>query len=334
MSATSVHLSELIDLAGSVATVAAAEDTGLIRSLGRPAPPGEHARRLGLDAGAVELVLDTLVALGVAERRGAHVGLSPAVQSSAGGPLGDLLPMGELWDHLPALLRTGRRYAHMDGPVTTRATEYQTAVVALGRLFDEAARDLAARLPAVHGRILDIGAGSGVWSLAMCARAGDGARVTALDLPAVLPAFSDRARAQGLDNRVDTLAGDYHTVELPTATFERVVLANVLHLEVPTDAAALIARAARSLAPGGDLIVIYCLDAGDSRRDVARAVYALHLAMRTDHGRVHLRQDIEQWAIAAGLSIGALHAPAAPPWNVAALVFHTARRASGGGAVG
>lgn len=312
------HVSELTELAGSVATVTTAYEEGLIDSLSDPAPPAEHARRLGLDPDAVELVLDALVAVGVAEERNGRVGRSIALTAATDNPL-DTLPTHELWRHLPRFLRTGERYAHMDGSSAQRAAEYRQLVGALGELFDKVAGQLAAKLPVPGKRILDVGAGSGVWSLAMCERS-PATRVTALDLAEVLPAFLERAERLDLAPRVDVLAGDFHSIELPPATFDRIVLANVLHLEPPAHARSLVARMAPALRRGGELVVIDAVTEGDPARAPARAVYALHLAMRTREGRVHPRAEIERWARDAGLSHGELVTPDGPPLYLAALV--------------
>ncbi|MBV9947203.1 MAG: class I SAM-dependent methyltransferase, partial [Myxococcales bacterium] len=112
----------------------------------------------------------------------------------------------------------------------------------LGRFFEGAARALAARLPPA-GRILDLGAGSGVWSLAMAEAgrlAGLDGRATAVDVPEVLPSFHARAAAAGLADHVEATGGDFHEAPLPDAHFDRVLLANVLHLEPEARAARLV----------------------------------------------------------------------------------------------
>jgi 2-polyprenyl-3-methyl-5-hydroxy-6-metoxy-1,4-benzoquinol methylase len=319
-----VDPSQLIELGGSVAAVAAADETGLLDSLAQSGSPEEHAERLGLDPSAVALVLDTLVALGVAGRAGGRVAVSEPFAAAAGTPLAALLPMRRLWRHLPRFLMTGEPYAQMDGSPAERAAEYRDLAAALGGLFQPAAEELAAKLSPASGQILDVGAGSGVWSLAMCVRS-PASRVTALDLPDVLPAFGDRAEQLGLADRIDTIPGDFHEAVLG-GTFRRIVLANVLHLERPEPAASLVHRAAAALEPGGDLVVVDCFRDDDPARQTAYAVYALHLAMRTRTGRVHARAEVERWAREAGLSAGTGIRLHGRPWNVAALVHRRASR--------
>lgn len=119
--------------------------------------------------------------------------------------------------------------------------------------------------------------------------------VVALDLPAVLGAFRHRAVTLGLDDRVETLPGDYYEVELPPACFDRVIIANVLHLEQPSRARVLISRLAPTLRSGGDLVVVDVFGGNTPERELAHAIYALNLALRTTGGKAHERPVIESW---------------------------------------
>jgi ubiquinone/menaquinone biosynthesis C-methylase UbiE len=307
------ELGELTEAGGSAALVASAYELGLVESLARPASAEEHAERLRLDPEATMLALDALAALGIATESDGRFGASERLSLDASQP------SSELWSHLPLFLRTGERPGRMDGSVGERSAAYEDLVSALGDMFEEAAQALAAKLPPAGARILDVGAGSGVWSLAMCERTPR-ARVTALDLPNVLPAFLARAESLGLSERVDSIAGDYQSVDLPAHRFDRVILANVLHLETPERANSLIARVAPALRPGGKLVVIDALAEGDAAADRSRSIYALHLAMRTREGRVHSRDEIERWCRDAGLESGELVTVDAPPHLLAALV--------------
>lgn len=321
-------LADPIEADGCAAVIASAVELGLIESLSDPAPAAEHASRLRLDPEATHLELEALVALGIAEERDGRFGAAEATDQLAPGlPLG-ALPERGVWAHLPLFLRTGQRYARMDGSTAERSAAYKELTKALGRLFHDAARELAAKLMP-RERILDVGAGSGVWSLAMAERT-DAAHITAIDLPQVLPAFEERADSLGLRGRVDLVAADYHAIELPSQAFDRVLLANVLHLEPPRSARSLLGRVSAALAPGGELVVIDALLQGDPAHDRARSIYALHLAMRTRRGRVHPRAEVERWCRNAGLWEGELITLSAPARALGALIHHRPRRDDAG----
>jgi 2-polyprenyl-3-methyl-5-hydroxy-6-metoxy-1,4-benzoquinol methylase len=162
-----------------------------------------------------------------------------------------------------------------------------------------AAADIAQKLTREPSSVLDIGCGSGVWSLSIASRFA-GTRVTGLDLPAVLDAFRARATEQKLADRIDTIAGDVHEVAIPRA-FDLVVIANVLRIENEERARHIVQRAMEGLRPGGQLLVIDALASGSPEREQARAVYGLHLTMRTEKGRVYSPAEITAWMTSAGL---------------------------------
>lgn len=284
----------------------AALDTGLLLALVEAKrSPAEHATALGLDARATAVVLDVLVTGGIAARDGDAVGASAEVLAWT-----RVMPIHveqalALWGHTTEFLKTGRPFLRMDGE---DKTHYANVVAGLGRMAAEGARGFAARAPLDPSprRILDIGCGSGVWSLALAERYRD-AHVTGLDRPAVLEAFRARAAEHGLADRIATIAGDVHEVAIPRE-FDTVVIANVLRIETPDRARRIVERAAGALVPGGapgqcgTLIVIDALAGGTPDSERARASYALHLAMRTERGGVHAPDTVIGWMTAAGIT--------------------------------
>jgi 2-polyprenyl-3-methyl-5-hydroxy-6-metoxy-1,4-benzoquinol methylase len=292
---------DVFELGGIAATVVAAYQSHLLQALlNGPTTPAMYAEELGLDATATERLLDVLAQLGVADCDHGRYTASTGLSQFDAQQLGGLDAIGALWSQVPAFLAHGARLMLMDGPPAVREAAYSGIVSGLAKLFAEASRQLAATLAGSSAQILDVGAGSGIWSLAM-AELHPHARVTALDLPGVLPAFRRQAEQLGLADRTLTLAGDFHLVGLPPRRFDRVVLANVLHLEPPAQAAALIRRVASSLVSGGDLVIVEMLGDGTAAGERARAIYALHLALRTRQGQVHPLSELQAWAEQAGL---------------------------------
>lgn len=286
---------------GLACAVAAALRTGLLAELAKGvATERELAERLGLDPRACGLVVDVLSTIGLARRVSEGVGAGEALEAAGRGPGGYALLFG-MFGHTEAFLRTGEPFVAMDQSPAERERSYRHVVGGLAALFEGHARELAARLPLRPGRILDVGCGSGVWSLAIAER-HPGTCVTGLDLPAVLESFESRATALSLRDRVDTIPSDMHAAAIPARAFDLVIIANVLRLEPAERAARVVSRAAEAVAPGGALLVIDALAGGTPERERGRALYALHLGLRTRSGQVHRSETIEAWMKQAGLS--------------------------------
>jgi 2-polyprenyl-3-methyl-5-hydroxy-6-metoxy-1,4-benzoquinol methylase len=291
----------LIEQFGIAAAIAAAARTGLLAELTRgPTSDAELARRLGLDLRATSLVLDALQTLEVVRREGDRVEPGRALLAAAKVPGGYELTLN-MWAHTEEFLRTGEPFILMDRSPAEREKVYRNIVGGLAALFEEPARELAARLPLRPAKILDVGCGSGVWSLALAER-HPGAHVYGLDLPAVLENFKARAAALSLTDRAHTIPADMHESEIPAGAYDLVIIANVLRLETPDRAARIVQRFAAGVAPGGALLVIDALAGGTPERERGRAFYALHLGLRTKTGQVHSPATISGWLAQAGLS--------------------------------
>ena len=251
----------------------------------------ELAQRCGTAVRPTQLILDALCSLSVvtsANDRG--YALSSLGQMLLGGSyrnLGD-----EYWCHLPTFLATNEPLVEMDNVAHSEA-HYQAQAAILGWMLTPAAERAAALLSDSLPRgaaILDVGAGSAVWSLKLANDITDGL-VTAADWPAVLEVAVETAQRLGLADRLSLLAGNYHEVEFPSAAFDLVILANITHLETPDGNRRLIAKARAALKPRGRLAVIDVFP-GQSQGDLHRTLYALGLALRTKQGRVYFPEEL------------------------------------------
>jgi SAM-dependent methyltransferase len=285
---------------GMAAAITAALRTGLLAQLTRaPASDGELAQRLALDLRATTLLLDVLQTIGLVRREGNLVEPGPVLVAAGSLPGGYPFSLG-MWSHAEDFVRSGEPFTIMDRGPDEREQAYRNIVGGLATLFQGPARELAAGLPVHPKKILDVGCGSGVWSLALAERYGD-AQVTGLDLPAVLENFRARAAALSLADRTHTIPSNMHEAEIPQGAFDLVIIANVLRLEPPERAASIVQRIAKGVAPGGALLVVDALAEGTPERDRARSLYALNLGLRTRTGQVHRVETISGWLAQAGL---------------------------------
>ncbi len=181
------------------------------------------------------------------------------------------------------------------------------------------APSLAAHLQFSPGdHLLDVGAGSGVYSLAAL-QANPELRVTALDRPEVLKLIEEFAGAGGVRDRLTLLPGDMFETPLPTS--EAILLSNVLHdWDIP-ECRALVERCARALRPGGRLLVHDAFLSDDFNGPLPIALYSVSLFTLTE-GRAYSRAEVTEWMEEAGLVCG----PVEPTLVHCGLLTGTARR--------
>jgi 2-polyprenyl-3-methyl-5-hydroxy-6-metoxy-1,4-benzoquinol methylase/predicted Ser/Thr protein kinase len=289
---------------GPAAALLALEDTGAAALLAAaPATPVDLARAGAGYETPLRLLLDYLAHRGLLARTGDRYALLPELALLYAPARGRQHPVRDawvFWSHLPGRVAGG-------GPAHTMDTDdgavYEGTVATLADLA-LAAADEAAEALDIGGRrrglrVLDVGAGSGIWSRAMAQR-DPTLRVTALDRPRVLDVTRRHAMEAGTAERLTCLAGDMHTAELPRGAFDLVVLANVLHLEPGERIVPLLARLREALAPGGELAIVDITPERMAEATADQHLLGLHLALRTPAGKLHDAEEYRDWLAQAG----------------------------------
>ncbi len=271
----------------------------------------EIARRCGTREKPTRLILEGLAVLGLIEEEAGHFRLKALGKLLASSPqiLGN-----RFWDHLPEYLKTGEPIIKMD-VLQHQAEHYQDEVGPLGWMLTPAAEE-AAHILGIgerrkHLRILDVGAGSAVWSLAMLRR-DRSSTVTALDWPEVLAVAQQQAKAHQLEAQLRALAGDFHTIELPHSAFDVAILANITHLETAEQNHGLFRKVHQALDTHGEALIIDVFP-GSVEGDLTRLLYRLGLALRTEGGQVYSNEELSRQLREAGFTSSEMTLLQSPP---------------------
>lgn len=159
---------------------------------------------------------------------------------------------------------------------------------------------LAEKVPLVSARtLLDLGGGTGIYSIAFLKR-NPHLAATVLDRPEVLRIAEEFRTRYQVENRLDLVAGDMLTDDLPKS--DVILLSNVLHDWDEEQCADLVARCAAALKPGGRILVhdVFLSDALDGPLPVA--LYSAALFTLTE-GRAYSVAEYRTWLEAAGLTV-------------------------------
>lgn len=289
----------LIEIEQIAAIVRAARDAGITATLGEaPISSQEIACRIGANARASRLLMQVLEGLGYAHRTEQGYVATKELTDMRRDPSFN-------WKHLPQFLATGQPWKEIDKTLEDLDDFYVSFFgdVEYGEQMRPVADAVAARLESRPRRILDIGAGTGVWSLAMATLLPD-ATVTGVDLPDVLEAhFKRRAAKLDVGDRADSRPGDFHTLAYEPNTYDRVVMGQSFHFVRELEAAFFLDKIAKTLTPGGDLVIIHHFADATAEQRLSRCLYELRLAMRSRGTKNYSPAEIEAMCARAGLSL-------------------------------
>ena len=302
---------KLMSMKGAVEVYHAAVKCGVLQAFANgPMTAAAIAETSGLNLKAVTLLLRTLTAMELLEKEEAHY--RPAlILSFLAHSYQDLSK--QYWDYLPTFLETGIPMQRMDDPVES-ARHYKEQVHSLHWMMLAAAETVSQMIDFNVNNILDVGAGSAVWSLAI-ARHRPACKVTALDWPEVLPITQQYADKEHIGERFNTLSGNYHQVALAQASYELIILANVIHLEDEDGIARLIKRLRPALKPGGKIIIIDVFH-HQKHGELNAALYEMGLSLRTGAGQVHEPKRVEKCLVDAQFEYETYRPILAPPYTM------------------
>ena len=149
-------------------------------------------------------------------------------------------------------------------------------------------------LLAQHARVLDVGGGHGRYARAF---ANAGHPTTLFDLPHVVELAKKRH-----GDALSYLEGDFHQATSFGGPYDLILLCNVVHGESAEANASLVGRLAKSLLPGGHLVLkdMFLDEVGS---EPANAVFfGLTMLFYTEHGQSPQLERAKQWLLDAGLS--------------------------------
>ncbi|MBM9506958.1 methyltransferase [Actinacidiphila acididurans] len=283
----------------------AASELGLFEALAdAPADLDALAARTGLTRRAARICADAMVSLGMLVREGDTYRNSEAAAAylTGTGP-GDLRPFLRFsdrfsypaWTDLAEALRSGPK-AQITGLDPESQKIFSEGVEALNAGPAEALA--ATDRFAGRRRLLDIGGGTGSWSIALV-RAQPELAATVFELPQVVGIAEQRIAEQGLSDRIGVVGGDLLAVELPTG-HDSALLANVIHCFSPEENQALLAKARRAVEPGARLLLVdHWMDPTHTDPPIA-ALMAGEYAVNIEHGDVYSLDEGRDWLAATG----------------------------------
>jgi ubiquinone/menaquinone biosynthesis C-methylase UbiE len=148
-------------------------------------------------------------------------------------------------------------------------------------------------------KILDVAAGSAVWSLPF-ALARPRVKVTAVDFPPVLEVAKKFARKFKVQDRYGYIAGDIRKMDFGSEKYDLALLGHICHSEGAEWTRRLIEKCFRALKKNGRLLIIDYIVDEERRSGLMPLLLALNALLGTKEGDTFTFSEYRQWLSNAG----------------------------------
>jgi SAM-dependent methyltransferase len=219
------------------------------------------------------------------------------------------------WMRLAEAVRTGRPVvaANQDKEGATFFAEF---VESLFPLSYGAAQVLGKHLGIPNTTapvsVLDIGAGSGVWGIAL-AHQSPQVSIRAVDWPVVLEVTKKVAGQQGVAERLVTAPGDLLEADFGTG-HNLATVGHILHSEGLERSQQLLGKIFAALAPGGTIAISEFMPNEERTGPANALIFAVNMLIHTEAGDTFTAGEIFRWLEGAGfVRPRLLEAPAPSP---------------------
>ena len=157
---------------------------------------------------------------------------------------------------------------------------------------------VAAIEPGGARRLLDVGGGSGTYTLAFLTAVPE-MRATLFDLPSVIEMARSRVHAAGMKDRVRLVSGDFYKDPLPPG-HDLALLSAIIHQNSQEENKALYRRIRDALEPGGRIVVRDYVMSFDRTAPLEGAMFAVNMLAGTRGGSTYTYEEIADGLAAVG----------------------------------
>jgi ubiquinone/menaquinone biosynthesis C-methylase UbiE len=271
----------------------------------------EVAREAGTDPRATRIVLDSLLALALMEKKDGRYFLPPVSETflvrDKPSYIGDFRHVAlALWDGMANLkesLRTGKPLSRLD--TGDELQVWEKLVIGIIPIAEPAAKALCDILSIGTDRkgfrVLDIAGGSSIFGMTILAR-DPTAQVTQLDWPNVNAVAKKLNRERGLDGRIRFLDGEHKSAVIETNHYDLVLASNFCRFESPKGNQELFQKAYGALKPGGRFVVNDFLPNDERTGPTFALRFSVYTLTHTPEGECWTLSQYADWLTAAGFT--------------------------------
>lgn len=310
MSLTIDQLNEIMWSFRQVRVLFTALELDVFAHLGEGASATGLAKKLSADPRATEMLLNALVNLEILTKSNDRFfNTEISAQQLTGDNRMAAMHQVYLWKRWSSLTEAVRR-GHSALPREVDEQDTEAFIAAMHRNATERAIHVIAAVDATKSRrMIDLGGGSGAYSIAFC-EANPELQATIFDRPQVLKIAQRHIAEAGLQNRVITKTGDLTTDSFGEG-FDLVLLSQILHSFSPEENTDVLRRAYAALVPGGRIVIQEFLLDPEKTSPRWPVFFSINMLVGTQGGAAYTEEEVGTWLTAVGFK-GAKHVPLPP----------------------
>ena len=271
----------------------------------------EIAREAGTNPRATRIVLDSLIAAALIEKKAGRYTLLPMSDTFLvrGKPsyIGDFRHVAlALWDGMANLkesLKTGKPLSRMD--TGNELAVWEKLVVGIIPIAEPVAKALCDILRVGTDRkglrVLDIAGGSSIFGMTILAR-DPSAQVTQLDWPNVNAVAKKLNRERGLEGKIRFIDGEHRSAVFENRYYDLVLASNFCRFESAKGNQELFRKAYDALKPGGSLVVNDFLPNEERTGPTFALRFSVYTLTHTPEGECWALSQYADWLKTAGFN--------------------------------
>jgi ubiquinone/menaquinone biosynthesis C-methylase UbiE len=269
----------------------------------KPKSAEQLAADISADKNAVELLLNALTAIEFLEKKGdvysvtevSRLYLVPGSDLYMGNYVKND-QVAQAWTQLSSSIKSGKPLQMVN--TQAKAEEFFPALAeSIFPMNYGSAHSVATELKieqyGAGTKVLDIAAGSAVWSLPLAER-NKNVHVDALDFPPVLEVAKKFATRHGVADRFGYISGDWKHAKLEPESYDIILLGHILHSEGWQRSVELLKESHRLLKKGGKVVVAEMISDNARAHAVFPLLFALNMLIMTEQGCVFTEGELEK----------------------------------------
>ncbi|MGA7566699.1 MAG: methyltransferase [Terriglobales bacterium] len=308
------HLDQMIRGYMPSRCILTALELDIFTAVGDGATAAQVAASVHADTRAAGMLLNALVALGLMLKSGDDYKNTPEsarffVQSSKDNHRNGLLHTANIWHRWSTLTDAVRRGTRVpmdrqtDGHTARDDNPEWTHNFIAGMQRNAKGRaPIVVQALGISGvrRLLDLGGGSGAYSIAF-AKASPDVQCQIIDLPEVLPLTDGYVSQAGVSSQVHLRAGDMLQDDFGSG-YDIIMLNAICHMFSEQQNRGIFRQAHQALAPNGRLVVQDFILNPEKTGPLHAALFSLNMLVGTETGASYSEYEYTEWMKAAGFA--------------------------------